>query len=332
MPQAIQLMSKAAQDAGLSINGTVKEMMDLQQQGALTSSVVLPHFAKRMSEAARANGGLEKALNSNRVAMNQFITSAQMAADTIFRSGLSEGLTDAFKSLGNFFKDNQALWEGLGKVAGDVLSGIAWVIDEIILPPVRAFGRVLNWMMDGFGKLGTVITGLFAGTVLRNSPLVKFFTNLATKFLPESVTKVGIFKTALMSLAKVASKVLLPFQLILGLLEEIALFFNPDENIKTYIGYNINDIAKPMEELLNKVGNIFGMDGVGNQAAVSPNSYLNGGMPKAPTSYNYTTGQNVTLQGDVIINGEKAGEIIGSTTSMSQNIKREMNMYTVGVR
>ncbi len=61
LPNSLQLMAKAAQDAGLSTSGTVKEMLELQKQGKLVSSEIIPHFSKRMSEAAKANGGLEAA-------------------------------------------------------------------------------------------------------------------------------------------------------------------------------------------------------------------------------------------------------------------------------
>ena len=91
-------MSKSAKDAGLTLDGSVKSMMALQQTGGLISAKVLPFFAKNMSEAARANGGLENAMNSNRVAMNRFMLSAKEAANTIFTAGLSSGLTEFFNT------------------------------------------------------------------------------------------------------------------------------------------------------------------------------------------------------------------------------------------
>ena len=95
MPNAIQLMAKAAQDAGLSVNGTVAELMKLMEQGKVASDVILPHFAKRLHEAASANGGLEKAMNSNRAAMARLITSSQEAANEFF---VSEMPIDALKT------------------------------------------------------------------------------------------------------------------------------------------------------------------------------------------------------------------------------------------
>ena len=92
LPNAIQLMAGAAKDAGLSLNGTVKELFKLMEEGKVATNVILPHFSKRMREAAANNGALEKALNSNRVAMNRLMFAAQMASNEIFKAGWAEGL------------------------------------------------------------------------------------------------------------------------------------------------------------------------------------------------------------------------------------------------
>mgnify|MGYP006883085466 CR=1 FL=1 len=210
MPNAIQLMSKAAQDAGLTLNGTVKEMMDLQQKGGLISSKVLPHFAKRMSEAAKANGGLENAMKSNRVAMNQMVTAAQMAADTIFKSGWSEGLTDLFKATGDMLMENETLLLSFGKVAGKVFKGISWVIKTILNPTLSALGSILNSLNEVFGETQTAFALAGVGMMATVKLLTGSFTLLGISVnaaLWPIVSTLGLIATGLLLLEELAERV-----------------------------------------------------------------------------------------------------------------------------
>ncbi len=146
LPNAIPLMAKAAKRAGLSVNGTVKEMMELQKNGQLISSKVLPFFAEELSNAARANGGLEKAMLDNRVAMNRMLTAYQMAADTFFKTDVEKGLTEFFNNSADMIKNNEILWKSLGKIVGSTLSGIAKIIKYVVNPFVSAMSSVFNFL------------------------------------------------------------------------------------------------------------------------------------------------------------------------------------------
>lgn len=184
LPNAIMIMAKSAKDAGLTTNGTVQEMMALQQTGGLISAKVLPHFAKNMSEAARANGGLNKAMASNRVAMQRMILGLREAADIIFKSGMSKGLTEFFNESAESIISLKELWEGLGKIIGGVFSIAAKVI-KAVTPTLVALGSVINSVSDALGDVGAGFLALapFSHWIVklgtRLNPIVAMFTAMA---------------------------------------------------------------------------------------------------------------------------------------------------------
>lgn len=144
-------MAKSAGEAGLTVNGTVKEMMELQQKGGLISSKVLPVFAKNMSAAAKANGGLEKAMLSNRVAMNRMMFAIQEGADIMFKSGLSAGLTEFFNTSASSIVELKPLWESLGKILGSVFHTLSKLV-KAVTPTLVSLGEVLKSITTGLGE------------------------------------------------------------------------------------------------------------------------------------------------------------------------------------
>ena len=182
-------MALAAQDAGISVTGTVAEMLKLQQAGALVSDKVLPHFGKRMREAARANGGLDAALNSNRVAMNRFMFSVQEAANVVFTSGLSKGLTEFFNAAATSVVELKPLWESLGAVFGSVFSILSKGI-KAVTPTLKAFGEVLKSITTALGEsyawilTTTTATSILFG-VLHKMGKAKIFTMNALPILAQ---------------------------------------------------------------------------------------------------------------------------------------------------
>lgn len=182
-------MAKSAKDAGLTVNGTVKEMMELQMKGGLISEKVLPHFAKNMSAAARANGGLEKAMLSNRVAMNRLMFSFQEAGNIIFKSGFGDGLTELFNAMAESVVKLKPLWEALGKIIGSVFrliaKGVKWVTPMFI-----SMGEVLNSITSQIGSGREYLLAMvgpaawigraFGGWATKLIPAVAAITSLLT--------------------------------------------------------------------------------------------------------------------------------------------------------
>lgn len=161
MPNAIQLMATAAKDAGLSVNGTVAEMLDLQKNGKLISSKVLPEFAEALSNAARNNNGLDDALKSNRVSMNRLQFTMEEAADNFFKSGFSEGLTDLFNSMSSFIRNNTKLWKSLGTVVGGVLKLLAKLV-TVLEKAFQALGAVIDGVVFIMGDFAALLALPFA--------------------------------------------------------------------------------------------------------------------------------------------------------------------------
>ncbi len=318
LPNAIPLMAKAAQDAGISVDGTVKSMMELQQKGALISSEVLPHFAKRLSDAAQANGGLNSALNSNRVAMNRMITSFQMAADTFFKSNFSEGLTDTFNSIADMIKKAAPLWRGIGNIIGSVLKGISIVIDEVLTPILSALGVVVDTVAKFFGDFA----GIIAAVVFAVTPMGRLF---GTLFKTISGGQ-GVFA----GLAKAAGLIVAPLMIALGVLEEIAEFFNPTAGKKTLIGVNINDIMPDINAMNKTIKDNLDIstDDKKLQAKVQQKMYA----PRQGGSFSQATyGQAFApkeIRVPLFLNGTQIAEAVADETAIKDSMQREIETHT----
>ena len=63
-------------------------------------------------------------MKSNRTAMNRMIASFQIAANEVFTSGLSEGLTEFFEQTGASVKEMEAMWKSLGRILGSIFQRI----------------------------------------------------------------------------------------------------------------------------------------------------------------------------------------------------------------
>ncbi len=205
LPNAIQIMAKSAKDAGLTMNGTVKEMMDLQMKGGLLSEKVLPHFAKNMREAAAANGALELKLKSNRTAMNRLKTAASLSGDTVFSAKFGEGLTQLFNTLIESLLDLEPLFKGFGRILGSVFKVISVGVD-LITPPLRLVGVILDAITDTLGDFSFLVNGAFGVGIM-------------------AITgKLGIFAGSLANIKKGMFALLAPIMkvvLALGLVEEL---------------------------------------------------------------------------------------------------------------
>lgn len=299
LPNSMQLMAKAAQRAGLSTNGTIKEMLALQQTGSLISSKVLPHFSDLLHEAAVNNGGLENAMLSNRVAMNRMATATQVAADTIFKSGWGKGLTELFNSTADMIKENEVFFKAFGATVEGVFNAISHTITYVIGPAFKALGYVLDHITRALGSTGTEIVAFGVGLFV----LIKNLRGLS--FV---LALVGGSATAAMA----------PFLLWLGTLsaivlalEDIATFAKGGES---YTGDMVDYIKdNPVKAVLSATP-LGGMYSGGKKAYNS----LFGETKQAPI--------NVTNQVEVILNAEQVGSAVGSTEGVKSAIDHRMSI------
>lgn len=331
LPNSLQLMAKAAQDAGLSTNGTVKEMYALQQSGSLVSSKVLPFFAKRMHEAAIANGGLKEALKSNRVAMGQMVFSYTQAANTIFKSGFEEGLTKLFKSTGKLLKDNKDLWKTFGKVVGGLLKGLSVGID-VLSAVLQGFGWALKTVTDIFGSLHWTLQGLVGLGAL---------ATLTTMF---KTLKLGAV-AALFPVTALTAQIVLwgsAIGVVLALIQDVWMYFSDDgaktltgESIK-YITRTFNELTESVKAAINWVKELFGL--TGNDVTVNTNSTTTtkggGGYTTKPAytgmfNYGHSDFNTAARQGmqtvNVQVDGETLAKVVVSSNQHTESVSNQIN-------
>ena len=330
LPNAIPLMAKAAQDAGLSVNGTVSEMMDLQQKGALLSEKVLPHFARRMSEAAQANGGLASAMNSNRVAMNRMKTSMQSAADSFFQGGFSEGLTEVFDELAYFLKANEDTWAALGKIAGSTLK-VLTIAFRALTFPLQYIGSALKFVTDIFGDFSFLLS---TGTT---AAVLGFTKGLYT--IPKGLDGVKAGIRSLFGVFKKFAKVILKPLILLGMIEEaLAWLFNKDlkgvwydstlnpkaDSYDKTKAESMTDLEKNQSSAISATS-YFGDNWFTRFLDTPITSFFGGGsggeggskkVERAITSNNAPLNIKTTVE----LDGEKVGESVANTRTFSTNI------------
>ena len=223
MSPAFRLMAEA-------MGVTTEELDKLMETGKVFSAEVLPDFGKKLREFAAP--GIDKALKSNRVAMNKMINSFREAGDEVFKSGFSEGLTVLFQSITKFMEHNKDLWQFLGKAFGGFFRILAKVIN-FLRPIISALGTVLNGIATLLGNVGTAL-GLVAG---QTGMLAVRFKGLIR------VGKVirGVFTIVRASIMGVVGAILMA----LGALEELTQWLTGDRSKRGLIfNRNPDDIKK----------------------------------------------------------------------------------------
>ena len=230
LPGSVEIMAKAAQEAGIigkevPQGQLVSSMNKLMEQGKLLSKDVLPFFSKGLSKLAAPS--IEKAMKSNRVAMNRFVFSLQEAANEMFKGGFSQGLTNLFNKFAQFIRDNTQMWTTLGRVIGTVFEGMGHLI-EGVGPTLEAMGSTLSMIVDGWSEIGKVI-----------------------KSVNDSIDAAG--DSGLLHWLKRAKDtfevIISPLQTVLALLEELAIFTGDSEKVSAFkvstVGELVNKSNQP---------------------------------------------------------------------------------------
>lgn len=126
-------------------------------------------FAKGLSEVANANGALEAVTKKTRAEMNRFFNQLTIGKDTIFGSGMGEGLAYTFGSFSNTLKNMQPTLVALGGLFKGFFSILTAGINGIMLP-IMGFGNLIGSI---FGKDGATVIGALAGGALMVNMLGK---------------------------------------------------------------------------------------------------------------------------------------------------------------
>lgn len=177
IPGSLQVFVKASQEAFNDSTIDVEKLMDMMKNSELTAKKVLPFVAKYFAEAARKGGALDKAMNSNRVAMQQMQQTWINFQNAIFEGGFGEQMTRVFRDLATILSSNGELATNLGAFFGSVIEGFWDMVTEIhddfvLLDRIFSFyaeklgfhgdglKEVFNWAGYGLG-IAVFVGGLY---------------------------------------------------------------------------------------------------------------------------------------------------------------------------
>lgn len=146
IPQAMDLMAKAAQDAGLSVSGTKAELLKLMELGKVMTKDVMPHFTKRVSEAAWKNNALSIALEKNLSPALQRVTNqTKLLQEAVYEAGAKDGMMYLAKQTQHLMD----LGMSLSGVFGTTLRRAIWLVTT----PIAVLSELIDKLIGKFGQL-----------------------------------------------------------------------------------------------------------------------------------------------------------------------------------
>lgn len=163
IPGSLQVFVKASQEAFNDTTIDVKKLMDMMKNGELKAAKVLPFVAKYFAEAARKGGALDKALNSNRVAMQQMQQTWVNFQNAVFEGGFGEQMTKVFRDLATILDSNGDLAKNLGRFFGNVIEGF-WDMVTEIHDDFVLLDRIVSFYAEKLGYQGDLLKEVFDWT------------------------------------------------------------------------------------------------------------------------------------------------------------------------
>ena len=195
LPGGAQAML-AAVNKVLGKNLSMGEMKQMMKDGKLIAKDILPTLGDEMAKIARNGGALKEALLGLAVAESRMKTSFDNMLANIYQGGLSEGLSDLYKTLDKMFFLMSQGDSGAGKFLKGFIDSarksIIWVHDTLLdiyylitedlgLKGVdmELLGKVAYWatILGTMNSIAGVMKVIFGGTVLNG------ITSLAGKML-----------------------------------------------------------------------------------------------------------------------------------------------------
>lgn len=165
MPGGMALLAKAAQNAKLTTNGTVKEFGDLMQKGNADPKKILPELGKLMRKLSEDNDAYAKSLETTRVAQGRMNAEFEDSVVLFAKGGFDKGMGHFFNTLASSMRDAAPLIEALGGAF------------EVLIKPVNAVIRLM-------GALGAVWPDIAAGLGLTSKQLATLAVGVGIFMLP----------------------------------------------------------------------------------------------------------------------------------------------------
>lgn len=184
IPGSLQVFLKATQEAFGDSSIDITKMMDLMQKGELKAAKILPFVAKYYAEAANKGGALNKALQSNRVAMQRLTLTWMDFQNKIFVSGFGDSLTSAFNELAKILDSNGSLATNMGEFFSGFTDGFMGMVYGVYNAFVLIDG-IMQRYVPVFRKNGEDLqsawewVGWGIGAIFFASALVRVFTILS---------------------------------------------------------------------------------------------------------------------------------------------------------
>lgn len=160
IPGSLQVFVKASQEAFNDTTIDVEKLMAMMQKGELKAAKVLPFVAKYFAEAARKGGALDKAINSNRVAMQQMQQTWINFQNAVFEGGFGEQMTRVFRDLATILNSNGELATNLGRFFGNVIEGF-WDMVTEIHDDFVFLDRIFEYYVSKLGVQGDLLKDIF---------------------------------------------------------------------------------------------------------------------------------------------------------------------------
>lgn len=147
IPGSMKIFVAAAQKYFKNDKIGVPELQELMKNGKLLAKDILPLVAQGYAEAANKGGALNKALASNRVAMQRLSQTWMNFQNKIFESGFGQAMTDLFNNLAKLLDSNGPLASNLGQLA----TGFVEAFSEIFFTVSDVF-KAIGLLIDAFLK------------------------------------------------------------------------------------------------------------------------------------------------------------------------------------
>ncbi|ATN92781.1 hypothetical protein QGX11_gp018 [Pseudomonas phage PPSC2] len=165
MPGGMALLAKAAQNANLTKNGTVKEFGELMQKGNADPKKILPELGKLMKDLSEKNNAYAKSLETTRVAQGRMNAEFEDSVVLFSKGGFDKGMGGFFNTMATSMKDAAPLIEALGGAF------------EMLIRPVNSVIRLI-------GALGAVWPNIAEALGLTSKQLAALSVAIGVFMLP----------------------------------------------------------------------------------------------------------------------------------------------------
>lgn len=184
-------MAGAFQMFAAAMGVSTQELDNMMKKGEVLSDKVLPKVGDRMEQLAKENGGLEKSLSSTNVQVGKFIYASEEARDAFWRNDFKKGYTELTASLTQLLLTHRELFQDVGDMFGDMMSGLADLVgytDEQLAHMRGYWGKFIEFVYDNVSETA-------AAFLDENDGWLLFFTLFGARILG-AIGMLGKFKAA----------------------------------------------------------------------------------------------------------------------------------------